>query len=999
MLEPVIRSAQQLEFQDLMLHRVYEILLVASPYDAFILEEDGRLTEQILTEYLGMNFNYPPRVWTANTAARGLKIVTKRKFDLVIVMSRIADMSPVTFGQKIKELYPRKPVVMLAFDESEYKHIPNFTLHDNPAIDKVFIWSGHANVLLAIIKYIEDQQNARRDILRGDVRAIIFIEDTPRYYSFILPVIYQEVMYNTQQLVSKSLNTTDRLLHLRARPKILLTSTYEEAKKYFKEYGDHLLGIVSDIRFPKKGELLKDAGILFSKYVREKDPTMPIMLQSTEGKNAKKAEKVNAAFLHKRSNTLPQDIRTFMHNNFGFGDFVFRYPNGKEIARVSTIAELLDILPDIPDESIKFHANSNHFSNWLAARGEFPLASHIRPLSDSDFETQDDRRNYYIRLITKYQEMEQSESVAEMSSSSDPLSSHFNRIAEGSMGGKARGLAFVNSILRKSKIHEKFPGIDIRIPRVWVAGTDEFDTFMRENKLWDKALKSKSNKTIRRHFLQAEFSESFLATLKNLITEVQFPLAVRSSSILEDSQYQPLSGMYATYMLPNNHPNDDVRLTQLCDAIKLVYASAYYDEPKAFIDASIHRHEEEKMGVIIMELVGQHYNGRYYPTLSGTVQSINYYPVSYLKREDGIATIALGFGRTVVDGERALRFSPAYPKIIPQFYSVRATLESSQNRFYALNLALDRDPLKEGEEENLSSFDLNHAETDGALKWAGSTLSVQDNVIRDSMFHEGARVVTFAPMLKGTRFPLADILKDLLKLGKKSLGTPVELEFAVNLYEEKEKRPEFCLLQIKPIAISTLEEIEDQTHISEEDILCRSTIALGNGKIEGIRHAIIVHPDKFDSAKTRDIAREIAAYNDRLSPEFAYILVGPGRWGTADPWLGIPVNWDQISGAKVIVEMGLENFPIDPSFGSHFFQNVTSMRVGYFTINHKEKRDFINLEWFVDHKVLKKKQFTSLIEMEEPVVVNIEGQSGEGAILKPLIPEEEVMDEQESSGI
>ncbi|RMF08052.1 MAG: response regulator [Candidatus Neomarinimicrobiota bacterium] len=981
-----------------MLHRVYEILLVASPYDAFILEEDGRLTEQILQEYLGLNFSYPPRVWEAYTGKKALEIVTKRKFDLILLMTRIADMSPVKLAEKIRKLYPRKPVVLLAYDESELKPFQPALQADPPLIDKAFVWSGHANVLLALIKYVEDTRNARRDILYGDVRAIIFIEDTPRYYSSILPLIYQEILYHTRSLVSKSLKTSTRLLHLRARPKILLASSYEEAKKYFDDYCNNIIGIISDIRFPKQGVMEKTAGLQFTEYVRTFEPAMPIVLQSSDKRREEEARQMGTEFLHKTSPTLLQDIRRFILNNFGFGDFVFRYPSGRKITSVSSLEEMVETLPKISAKSVAYHASSNHFSNWLAARGEFQLASIVRALKDDKNLSAQDRKKRLIKAMLDYTTEARPTGIVEFNRSIHPLSTHFMRIGHGSMGGKARGLAFFNSILQKENFEQRFPGIQIRIPKVLVVATDVFDRFMTDNQLWSVALSQKTDEAILKKFRKGKLPEDIQDLLHHLVEKIHFPLAVRSSSILEDSQYQPLSGLYATFMLPNSDPREEVRFHQLCNAIKSIYASMFFSEAKAFIDASIHRHEEEKMAVLIMELVGQRYGNRYYPTIAGTAQSINYYPVSYMKREEGVANIALGFGRTVVEGGQVLRFSPHYPQIIPQFFSIKATLESSQHKFYALTMNGKKDPTHGGEEGNLTSYSLQDAEEDGALKWVGSTLVADDNVIRDSLHYHGTRVVTFAPVLKYNQFPLADILKDLLRIGERSLGGPVELEFAVNLPRDRNRKPEFCLLQIKPMAISTIETETVETGVSGETV-ARSSIALGNGIIDGLDYIVLVHPHLFDTAKTNLIAREIETLNNLIPDKHGYILIGPGRWGTADPWLGIPVNWNQISKARVIVELGLEDLPIDPSFGSHFFQNVTSMRIGYLTISHKVPQDFFNYDWIRGQTAIRELTYASCYQLKRPVEVRINGEKGEGVVVRPPLPEEEIMDEEESTGI
>ncbi|MFQ6605197.1 MAG: PEP/pyruvate-binding domain-containing protein [Fidelibacterota bacterium] len=987
---------REIDFQDLMVFRIYEIMLVSSPYDAFVLEEGGRLTEQILEEYHGMNFNYPPRVWHVNSGKEALQLLSSRKLDLILIMTRITDMNPLQLAERIKVRYPKKPVILLAFDQSEVHELLDVNLLPTLPVDHIFLWTGHAEVLLAIIKFIEDKRNASRDIKKGDVRAIIFIEDTPKYYSTILPILYKVIMYHQTKLLNKHASIADRLLHLRARPKILFATTYEEAKSYFTKFHRNLFGVISDIRFPKDGVMNPRAGIELTHYIREKEPTIPVMLQSSDLRRQDEAHREQAAFLNKLSTTLLQDIRDFVSENFGFGDFVFRLPSGEEVGRVRDLEELEAILSSIPIESIRYHANSNHFSNWLAARGEFELASKIRSRSETDYDFPEERRQYYITIIHDRLHPDQERTRRKISTIQGDLPPLI-RIGNGSMGGKARGLVFINRIIREPSFRKEFPGVNIRIPLSIIIDTDEFDHFMDENKLWDVALASKSNDEILASFTQAKLSNKLLIELKAFTKKVTFPIAVRSSGILEDSQYRPLAGFYSTFMLPNNHPEQAVRFSQLCEAIKRIYASMYYQVPKSYSQKSQHRHDEEKMAIIIMELIGHPYGDKFYPTLSGTAQSINYYPVSYMERSDGIATIALGFGKTVVEGERSLRFSPKYTHILPQYYSVKATLASSQTHFYALSLDPGKDPLEQGEEGNLQRYHIDVAEKDGTLYWAGSVIDYEDNIVRDSLRYSGPRVITFAPILKYNQFPLADIITRLLKMGEHALGSPVEIEFAVNLFRKKELTPEFCLLQIKPMAMNTLEYHEDATTLEKQNIFARSSVALGNGRIDGLQYILYVNPDTFDTGRTKDITVEIETLNNAMQED--YILIGPGRWGTADPWLGVPVRWNQISNAKIIVEIGIEDFPIDPSFGSHFFQNVTSMRLGYFTINHKSTVDGLDSDWIQSLEIVEQLKYTTLYKTPRPMLVTIDGNTGEGLILKQIIDERLIMDEQESSGI
>ena len=987
-----------INFQDLMLHRIHEILLVASPYDAFILEEDGRLTQQILYEYLGMNLSYAPRVWHAKDATTGLRMLSDRSYDLVIVMMRISDMDPITFGEKVKNNYPDKPVILLAFDESEITTLPYDRM--KKTIDQVYIWSGNANVFPAIIKNIEDRMNLKRDYNIADIRSIIMVEDDPRYYSIILPLLYRTALKHARDLISKSFSDTDRLLLFRARPKIILTSTYEEAIEFYNQYRNNILGFISDVRFPKKGVMDSDAGLKLIKYIRNKDSDMPVLLQSTNSEHKKHAKKVNASFIDKNSTTLMQDLESFIINNFGFGDFIFRDRKRNEISRANNLKQFQKILKTIPSKTLRYHASKNHFSNWLAVRGEFNIASNLRPIKISDFNNIEDLRKVILDHLESGVNTRSRRSLVQYNAESKGEDIDFVRLSTGSLGGKARGLAFAINLINESGLNKKFDKINLRVPKVAVIGTDEFDYFMNENNLWKIAFaKNKSDKSIINSFLKGSLSKELTKTLSKYLSNIRFPLAIRSSSLLEDSQYQPLAGMYATYMLPNSNKSKTTRLEELTKAIKLVYASTYLKEPKSLIEGSVHHHEEEKMAVIVMELVGKSHANRFYPSASGLAQSFNYYPVSYMKRKEGVAYLALGLGRTIAEGEKSLRFSPKYPGIIPQYFSVRSTIDNSQNQFYALDLNKGMKLLKHGLEENTSLFDLNIAEKDGELDWSASVVSNEDNVVRDSLRFDGTRVITFPSLLKWKTLPITDLLLDLLKLGESSLGCPVEIEFAINMHDTEETLTDFCLLQIKPMVVGGLDRIQDFDSIQKKNILCKSSVALGNGLIENINNLIIVDPKNFDPSKTKLIAKQIEKINNELSDLEQYVLIGPGRWGSADPWLGIPVEWDQISKAKVIVEYGMDSFPVDPSFGSHFFQNVTSMRIGYFTINHKKRSDKIDMDWINTQQVKKKSKYIKWIKLDKPITVTIDGQTGEGNIIKPLEPIEEKMDEHETSGI
>ena len=992
MVDFFVKNNVGIDFQDLMPHRVHEILLVASPYDAFILEEDGHLTEQILTEYIGMNFTYAPRVNRVSTGLEAMKLMREKKFDLVIVMLRIEDQDPISLGKAIKGNYPKKPVVLLAFDETELKQLPSVI--SAKSINRTFIWSGDASVFPAIIKYIEDRKNAKHDILDRDVRCILVVEDSPRMYSILLPLLYKEIMYQTKNLINRRLSQSKKLLLLRARPKVLLTQNYETAKLFFNRYRNNILGIISDVEFLKNKKKTKDAGFEFVKWVRKIDHSIPILLQSRQEKNRETAQEIGTDFLHKESPTFLKSLRDFMNYNFGFGDFLFRLPDNIQVQKATTINEFIKGIENIPENSIIHHAKSHHFSNWLAVRAEFNLASMIRSISVDDFDNGESIRSYILEHLKNSKKENKSTIINYSSSRFNSAESDFFRLSSGSLGGKARGLGFARSMIDYSKIKNKFSNFKIRVPKSAVIGTDEFDRFMKDNELWDISLSNISDTKLLNYFLKSRISIDLILKLESFVKENKFPIAVRSSSLLEDSQYQPLAGTYETIMLSNNSKSDKTRLHKLIEAVKRIYASTFKGEARTLLKNTAHRIEEEKMAILIQEVVGVKYkSNRFYPTFSGVLQSINYYPVSYMKRNEGVAYLALGFGRTIADGEKCLRISPKYPKIIPQFFSLRATIQNSQNEFYAMNL-------NHQNQKNYQSnkYQLEDAEIDGALKWVGSSISKEDGTIKDSLYKTGTRIVSFAPILKWGNIPFDKLALEILSIGKKALGCPVEIEFAVNI--KKESLPEFYLLQIKPMVLAGLHRSNRIKTFNKNSILCKSSVSLGDGSISTIKDLIIVRPNTFDISKSKEIADELSKFNTHFTKGRQYILCGPGRWGSTDPWLGIPVQWKSISNSKVIIEMGLKELPIDPSFGSHFFQNITSLHISYFTIDYKRRDDILNLDFLKNFKTKNSGKYIDWYSFISPFNIVVDGSNGMGIIEKPnTSTTKEVMDEEESSGI
>ena len=961
-----------------MLYRVHEILLIASDYDSYILEEDGRLTEQILTEYIGMNLSYAPRLWNASTASDAMQMLNQRSFDLIIVMLRISDMNPIKLSKKIKKLYPEKPIILLVFDESELKHLPS---NYSKTIDNIFIWSGDSSVFPAIIKYVEDKVNVERDTKVGDVRSIIVVEDTPRYYSSILPMLYKLIVYHTKQLIGESLNDTQKLLHLRKRPKILLAQNYEEAISYFNQYKDNLLGIISDIRFPKKNKKDLKAGIKFSEYVQSRDEGIPIILQTTDISISNNVLHITDLLLNKNSSTLYYDLKDLIIQNFGFGKFIFQnVDKNQDKIEASNIKELLSGILNISSESLIYHASRNHFSNWLSVRGEFNLANEFRKLKNSHFDNIEDRRSYHVELLENALLNRKEKFKLVQFKNATFENSNFLRIGKGSLGGKARGLAFLNENIYKNNIIEKFPSISLKVPRTAVISTDSFDTFMDENNLWEIALNNNNNEEIIKHFMTARLSKEVIKSIKSFLKTIDTPLAIRSSGLLEDSQYQPLAGMYSTFMLPNCSNSEKEKLSQVCEAIKRIYASTFFREPKTLLSQFVQRHDEEKMAIIIMEMTGKNHKGKFYPTFSGVAQSYNYYPVSHMKRKEGISFVALGLGKTIAEGKKSLRFSPYYPDIISQYYSSGTLLENSQNEFYALNLNEGKNPMSKGEDYNLSLYNLDTAEKDEELKYLASILDANDNVLRDSLSSSGSRVVTFSGILKYNRFPLSDILKYFLEYGQESLGCPVEIEFAVNLHDDK--KDEFSLLQIKPMTINSFNRSIIDNDVKNNLLFCKSDIVLGEGLIDDISHIIYVDINKFDISQSNMIAYQIEELNKYLGSKKPYLLIGPGRWGSSDHWLGIPTVWEQINNAKIIIELGIDGLEPDPSFGSHFFQNLTSLHLGYFTFNKKQTNKDINWDILKKATTEKSTNYVKLLKVKKPLQCIIDGTSGKGIIFQ-----------------
>jgi hypothetical protein len=969
-------------FGHLMPHKVQEILLVASMYDAFTLEEGGRLTELLLSEYRELNLSFAPRVTRAGTGEEALALMNVRRFDLVITMGRLGDMEATALARAIKDHSPNLSVFNLAFNPRELAHLQ--AADRDSCIDRFFLWSGDGRLLLAMIKYCEDRMNIAHDTRYGDVRLILLIEDSVRFYSRYLPLLYTEVLEQTQSLMEEDLNLSHRLMRLRARPKVLLAHTFEEAWELYSQYKDSLLGVISDGRFPWGGEEREDAGVEFIRRVKYVDPHTPAVLQSTNGDLEDTAYQVGAGFINKHSRQLLSELREFMLENFGFGSFVFRLADGTEIGRAANLRAMLQMLRTVPVESVRHHASHDHFSNWLRARTEFGLASLLRPRKVTEFSGDEELREYLVQAISRFRRERQRGVVADFSRRNFDATSAFVRIGGGSLGGKGRGLAFMNSILHRYQVTTRFPGVEIGVPSTAVVGTDVFDRFMNQEGLWECALAESEEETISRAFLEAKLPPEIYGDLEAFLELVKYPLAVRSSSLLEDSQFQPFAGVYATYMLPNSHPDLKVRLDQLCDAIKLVYASAYSQAAKSYIEATSNRIEEEKMAVIIQQMVGRTYEHYDYPHFSGVAHSANFYPGGGARPDEGVASVALGLGRTVVEGGKTLRFSPHHPEVLPQFGTIADWLNGSQREFFAVNVSNPDVYPGAHDDFNLSLLDLSDAERHGTLEPVGSVYSAENQAIYDGIHRPGARLVSFAHVLKSDIFPLADILKLLLELGRRTMSAEVEIEFAVVLQDGKLAPHQFGFLQIRPLAAGYEAPDIPEEILSPEKALVATNVALGNGRAEDIMDILYIPPSAFDRAKTREMAEEIGKFNRRFVKEKAsYLLLGPGRWGSSDAWLGIPVRWDQISAARIIIETDLDDFKVTPSQGSHFFQNLTSFQVGYLTVNAGEGTSHLDWSWFDEQEAQEEGEFVRHLRLPRGLTVLIDGRTRRGVVLRP----------------
>jgi CheY-like chemotaxis protein len=967
------------EYQDLMRHRIMDILLVSTPYDTFILEEAGELSERMLGEFRNLDLHYAPGLTGVSTGTEALRIARENsRANLIITTPHLADMDAAELARRTRAEGLDVPVVLLAWDTRELAEFQ--ARRDTSAIERTFLWQGDARMLVSIVKSVEDWRNVEHDAGAVGVQVIILVEDNVRYYSSFLPVMYTELLHHSQRVIVEGLNLSQKILRMRARPKILLCTTWEEAERAFERYAGEVLGIISDVEFPRAGEKVARAGADFARQVRAAWPDVPIVLHSSRPENQALAHSVGADFLLKGSPLLLQELRDVMLEHFGFGDFVFGLPDGTEVGRAADLRGLEEALAAVPEESLVHHAGRNHFSRWLKARTEFALAHELRPRTLADYASPQALRESLIGAIASYRLEQARTLVTDFDRADFDLSGDFYRMGGGSLGGKARGLAFVRRLLAENDLRRRFQAVEIAVPVSAVLGTDVFDRFLDDNDLRQFAIECEDEAEIQERFRAARFPEEAGRDVAAFLERATWPLAVRSSSLLEDSQHQPFTGVYETLMLANGGRSLGERVDRAVLAIKRVYASTFSQHAKAYLRATPYRLEEEKMAVMLQRIVGAPHGARFYPDFSGVARSHNFYPVPPMAAEDGVVAVALGMGRAIVEGGVCIRFCPRYPRHILQFSSVEDMLETTQREFWALPLEGGRADGGMREE----AFALEVAEGDGTLAAVASTYSPENDAVYDGLSRPGPRLVTFAPVLKQARFPLAEVLQTLMAEGARGMGTPVEIEFAVNLSVAPGAPAEFGFVQMRPLALMRESDAVEVGEVEPGTVLCRSQRVLGNGRLEGIRDLVVVDFQRFERSRSREAAAEVGRLNGLLlAARTPYALVGVGRWGSRDPWLGIPVTWDQVSGAQVIVEAGLRDLKVTPSQGTHFFQNLTSFNVGYFTVNPESGDGTVDWEWLDAQPHLASAAHVRHIRLERPILVLMNGKRNEGVILKP----------------
>ena len=978
-------------FQDLMQRRIFNVLLIASTYDAFMMEEDGRVEEQLYFEYISLNLSSPPRVTRVSNSAEALELMATKSFDLVIMMPGNDISETFTGARRIKDLHPEQPIIVLTpFSKEVSRRLSN---EDFSGIDYVFSWLGNVDLLLAIIKLLEDKLNADNDINNVGVQLILIVEDSVRFYSSVLPIVYKFILTQSRLFSTEALNEHERMLRMRGRPKVMLARDYEEALELYDKYSEHILGVISDVSFKRQGVKDQKAGIRLARELRSRDPYLPLIIESSEPENVHDVRAMGCTFIDKNSKKFPVDLGKAIINEFGFGDFVVRNPEtGEEICRIHNLKELQKSIFDIPAEALYWHASFNDISRWLYSRAMFPIAEVIKQHRFSDISDAPRVRQLFFDLIVKYRKMKNRGVVAIFRQDRFDHYSNFARIGQGSLGGKGRGLAFIDSIIKKNTVCDNFDGITISIPRTVVLCTDIFDEFMESNQLYPIALSDMPDEEILRHFLRATLPARIREDLKALLQVVDTPIAVRSSSLLEDSHYQPFAGIYSTYMVPKS-PDQDRMLDMLTDAIKGVYASVFYADSKAYMTATSNVIDQEKMAVILQEVVGKDFDGYYFPSFSGVGRSLNYYPLGDERPEDGVAEIAVGLGKYIVDGGVGLRFSPRHPESVLQTSELSLALRDTQTRMYALDMMGDKGELKVEDGYNVAKLRVQDVADRGALTYMVSTYDFRDNVLRDNDKGEGRKVVTFNNVLKHGVFPLAGALDFMLMKGQQEMQRPVEIEFAGMIEPGKNSKGRLYWLQIRPI-VDRKESVDEAVMSTPDDrLLLKSSTALGHGTIEGVKTVVYVRPEKFSSSNNSLIAREMEKINRGfLERDEKYLLIGPGRWGSSDSALGIPVKWPAISAARLIVESALPDYRIEPSQGTHFFQNLASFGVAYFTVDTARKcdadaevTDLYDVAFLDAMPAVYESEFMRIVTFDEPLVIGVNGLKGTGVVVKPDI--------------
>ncbi|MDD7404805.1 MAG: PEP/pyruvate-binding domain-containing protein [Bacteroidales bacterium] len=972
-------------FQDLMQKRIFNVLLIATPYDAFMMEDDGRVEEQIYFEYVRLNLSSPPRFVQVNDFDTAAQRLSEKQFDLIIAMPGIDISETFEKAKELKRSYPDIPYVVLTpFSREVSRRLEN---EDFSGVDYVFSWLGNVDLLLAIIKLIEDKKNAENDIIGVGVQLILLVEDSVRFYSSILPTLYKFLLRQSLIFSTEALNEHEQMLRMRGRPKVMLARNYEEAKELYDHFSKNMLGVITDVSFMKDGAKNSQAGIEFAKYLRENDPYLPIIVQSSEVQNRETVEEMKCTFLDKNSKKLPVDLGAAIMSDFGFGDFIIKNPaTGEEILRIRDLKELQNHIFDIPAESLLYHASYNDISRWLYSRAMFPIAEIIKAHRFRDINEAPAVRQLFFDLIVKYRKMKNRGVVAIFHRNRFDYYSNFARIGQGSLGGKGRGLAFIDNIIKHNPVCDDFEGVSISIPRSVVLCTDIFDEFMEHNALYPIALSDAPDEEILHRFLEAHLPERLVEDFYALFEVVDKPLAVRSSSLLEDSHYQPFAGIYSTYMIPQL-TDKHAMLEMLGNAIKSVYASVFFRDSKAYMTATRNVIDQEKMAVIIQEVIGKDWNGFYFPSFSGVGRSLNYYPINHEQPEDGVVEVAVGLGKYIVDGGLALRFSPRHPESVLQTSTIDLALRDTQTRLYALDTQNIDEKFSVDDGFNIKKVRVQNFADTGALKFTVSTYDVNDMTLREGEYGIGRRVVTFNNMLKYDAFPLAKVLEFMLSKGESAMGRPVEIEFAGMVDAKGEMKGQIYWLQIRPIVDRREMLDENIMECTDDKLLLKTFTALGHGMMDNLYSVVYIRPENFSSLNNSEIAREIEKINSNFTAqERNYILVGPGRWGSSDTALGIPVKWAHISSAKLIVESALPGYRIEPSQGTHFFQNLTSFGVGYFTVDPSSGDGTVFDVAFLDSMPAEyESEMVRIVTFNKPLMVGINGKKGLGVVLKPDI--------------